>query len=138
MVSFYPRTRTLCLNSIEIYKEALSAGLPAVRAGQSLVEEVAKAAVKELELLSELAPAIPRELAEPVFRWLSQLPGFRSSECEEKVMTALAADTVRFRFLWRKIFNLSSTNCELSSRAPARGDFPLPTNKKARHCSKNW
>jgi hypothetical protein len=29
-------------------------------------------------------------LAEPVFRWLSQLPGFRSSESEEKVMTALA------------------------------------------------
>jgi nucleoside 2-deoxyribosyltransferase len=83
MVSFYPRTRTLCLNSIEIYKEALSAG-------QSLVEEVAKATVKELELLSELAPAIPHELAEPVFRWLSQLPGFRSSESEEKVMTALA------------------------------------------------
>jgi len=90
MVSFYPRTRTLCLNSIEIYKEALSAGLPAVSAGQSLVEEVAKATVKELELLSELAPAIPHELAEPVFRWLSQLPGFRSSESEEKVMTALA------------------------------------------------
>ena len=90
MVSFYPRTRTLCLNSIEIYKEALSAGLPAVHAGQSLVEEVAKATVKELELLSELAPAIPHELAEPVFRWLSQLPGFRSSESEEKVMTALA------------------------------------------------
>jgi nucleoside 2-deoxyribosyltransferase len=90
MVSFYPRTRTLCLNSIEIYKEALSTGLPAVRAGQSLVEEVAKATVKELELLSELAPAIPHELAEPVFRWLSQLPGFRSSESEEKVMTALA------------------------------------------------
>ena len=90
MMSFYPRTRTLCLNSMEIYKEALSAGLAAVPAGQNLVEEVAKAAVKELELLSELAPAIPHELAEPVFRWLSQLPGFRSSESEEKVMTALA------------------------------------------------
>jgi len=90
MMSFYPRTRTLCLNSMEIYKEALSAGLAAVPAGQNLVEEVAKAAVKELELLSELAPAIPHELAEPVFRWLSQLPGFHSSECEEKVMTALA------------------------------------------------
>src|SRR6202030_2376899 len=56
MMSFYPRTRTLCLNSLEIYKEALSAGLSAVRAGQSLVEEVPKAAVKELELLSKMAP----------------------------------------------------------------------------------
>jgi len=90
MMSFYPRTRTLCLNSMEIYKEALSAGLAAVPAGQNLVEQVAKAAVKELELLSKMAPAIGNELAEPVFRWLSKMPGFHSSESEEKVMTALA------------------------------------------------
>jgi len=90
MMSFYPRTRTLCLNSMEIYKEALSAGLAAVPAGQNLVEEVAKAAVKELELLSKMTPAIRNELAEPVFRWLSKMPGFHSSESEEKVMTALA------------------------------------------------
>ena len=30
MMSFYPRTRTLCLNSMEIYKEALSTGLSPV------------------------------------------------------------------------------------------------------------
>ena len=90
MMSFYPRTRTLYLNSMEIYKEALSAGLSAVPAGQNLVEEVAKAAVNELELLSKMAPAIPDKLAEPVFRWLSKMPGFHSSESEEKVMTALA------------------------------------------------
>ena len=47
-------------------------------------------AVKELELLSKMAPAIPDKLAEPVFRWLSKMPGFHSSESEEKVMTALA------------------------------------------------
>jgi hypothetical protein len=43
-----------------------------------------------LELLSKMTPAIGNELAEPVFRWLSKMPGFHSSESEEKVMTALA------------------------------------------------
>jgi len=90
MMSFYPRTRTLCLNSMEIYKKALSAGMLPVRAGQSMVEEIAEAAVKELELLTKLAPAIPHELTEPVFRWLSEMPGFHSSESNERVMAALA------------------------------------------------
>jgi nucleoside 2-deoxyribosyltransferase len=90
MMSFYPRTRTLCLNSMEIYKKASCAGVPPVPAGQSLIEEVAEATVKELEILSQLAPAIPPDLAEPVYRWLSKMPGFHSIESSEKVMTALA------------------------------------------------
>jgi len=90
MLSFYPRTRTLCLNSMEIYKEALSTGVSPVQAGQSLVEEVAVATVRELELLSKLTPALPQELAEPVFRWLSKMPGFHSLESSERVMAALA------------------------------------------------
>ncbi len=90
MMSFYPRTRTLCLNSMEIYKEALSTGLSPVWAGQALVEQVAQAVVKELELLTHLDPAIPAELAEPVFRWLTRMPGFRSSVSGEKVMAAFA------------------------------------------------
>jgi nucleoside 2-deoxyribosyltransferase len=90
MMSFYPRTRTLCLNSMEIYKKALNMGMLPVRAGQRLVEQVAEAAVKELEILSQLAPAIPNELTEPVFRWISKLPGFNSPESGEKVMAALA------------------------------------------------
>jgi len=90
MLSFYPRTRTLCLNSMEIYKKALSTGVSPVQAGQSLVEEVAVATVRELELLSKLTPALPQELAEPVFRWLSKMPGFHSLESSERVMAALA------------------------------------------------
>ena len=90
MMSFYPRTRTLCLNSMEIYKNALSSGMSPVRAGQSLTEQVADAAVRELELLSRMAPTIPQDLTEPIFRWLSQMPGFYSSASGEKVMAALA------------------------------------------------
>jgi len=90
MMSFYPRTRTLCLNSIEIYKKATSMGLTPMLAGQSLVEKVAEAVVKELELLSQLPPAIPQDLTEPVYRWLSQMPGFHSSASGGKVTAALA------------------------------------------------
>ncbi len=90
MLSFYPRTRTLCLNSMEIYKKGLSMGMSPADAGQALVEKVAEAAVKELQLLSQLVPAMPGELAEPVFRWLSKMPGFHSSESGDKVIAALA------------------------------------------------
>jgi len=90
MMSFYPRTRSLCLNSMEIYKKGLRAGMLPARAAQGLVEEVAEAAVKELEFLSDLAPAIPPDLTEPVFRWLSVMPGFNAPESGEKIMAALA------------------------------------------------
>jgi hypothetical protein len=43
-----------------------------------------------LELLSQLPPAIPQDLAEPVYRWLSQMPGFHSSASGGKVTAALA------------------------------------------------
>jgi Nucleoside 2-deoxyribosyltransferase len=90
MMSFYPRTRTLCLNSLEIYKKALGAGASPVDAGRILIDEVAEAAVKELELLSKLAPAIPHKSTEPVYHWLSKMPGFHSPESSEKVLAALA------------------------------------------------
>src|SRR5580692_8131267 len=91
MMSFYPRTKTLCLNSMELYKKALSAGMSPVQAGQNLVEQVALEAVKGLELLSQSAPTISNELTEPVFRWISKMPGFNSSGSSEEVMSGLIA-----------------------------------------------
>jgi nucleoside 2-deoxyribosyltransferase len=90
MMSFYPRTRTLCLNSLEIYKKALSTGMSPGQAGQSLIEQVAEAAVQELDLVRQLPSVIPPELGESVFRWLCKMPGFRSHESSEKVMAAFA------------------------------------------------
>jgi nucleoside 2-deoxyribosyltransferase len=90
MISFYPRTKTLCLNSMELYKKALSLGMSPVQAGQSLVKQVAVEAIKELELLSKSPPTLSNELAEPVFRWISKMPGFNSASSSGKVMAALA------------------------------------------------
>jgi hypothetical protein len=62
-----------------------------VEAGQSLVEQVALEAIKRLELLSQSSPTISNELTEPVFRWISKMPGFNSAGSSEKVMAALTA-----------------------------------------------
>jgi hypothetical protein len=89
MMSFYPRTKTLCLDSLEIYKLNLGRGMSPIKAGQSMVDSVAHAVVKELEMLSQFPPIVTDELIEPVFRWISELAGFQSSESIEKVMAAL-------------------------------------------------
>jgi nucleoside 2-deoxyribosyltransferase len=89
MISFYPRTQTLCLNSMELYKKALSLGMSPLEAGQNLVEQVAAETLKGLELLSQSPPTISNELTEPVFRWISKMPGFLSAKSSEKVMAAL-------------------------------------------------
>ncbi|HZC58790.1 MAG TPA: nucleoside 2-deoxyribosyltransferase [Chthoniobacterales bacterium] len=90
MLSFYPRTRSLFINSMEIYKNALSTGSEPIQAAQQLIYQVAGMAVTELEQLINEAPTISKELAEPIFRWLTKMPGFNSSENEDKVMAALA------------------------------------------------
>ena len=110
MMSFYPRTRTLCLNSIEIYKEAASIGMTPMRAGQRLIEKVAEAAVKELELLTQLPPVIPGfnraslSMAQPnarisLLREWSEGDGRTSTE-ESEPTPALAGGALRLGSLW--------------------------------------
>src|SRR5215471_11002004 len=88
MLSFYPQTKTLCLNSMEIYKLSIGRDRSPVNAGLSMVDSVAAAIIKELEMLSQFPPIMTCELIEPVFRWISKLAGFQSSETIEKVMAA--------------------------------------------------
>ena len=90
MLSFYPRTRSLFINSMEIYKTALSAGSDPMQAAQQLIDQIAGVAVKELDQLAQQAPTISNELAEPVYRWLAKMPGLKSFKAEEKVMNAFA------------------------------------------------
>ena len=90
MLSFYPRTRSLFINSMEIYKTALSAGSDPMQAAQQLIDQIAAVAVRELDQLAQQAPTISNELAEPVYRWLTKMPGLKSFKNEEKVMDAFA------------------------------------------------
>jgi nucleoside 2-deoxyribosyltransferase-like protein len=90
MMSFYPRTRTLCLNSMEIYGLSIRKGSNPVRAAQDMIEAIAGSVVRELQILAESKPILPAELNEPVYRWLSALPDFQSSESADRIMAALA------------------------------------------------
>jgi nucleoside 2-deoxyribosyltransferase len=90
MLSFYPRTKSLFINSMEIYKTALSGGSDPMQAAHQLIDEIAGMAVKELDRLVRQKPTISNELAEPVFRWLAKMPGFNLCKNEEKVKEAFA------------------------------------------------
>ena len=89
MMSFYPRTRILCLNSMDIYSLSIHKGSSPVRAAQDMIEAVASQVVPELQILAESKPILPAELHEPVYRWLSVFPDF-PSESADRILAALA------------------------------------------------
>jgi nucleoside 2-deoxyribosyltransferase len=90
MLSFYPRTKTCCLDSMALYKTALVQGLdPAGAAGQML-DQIAAQVIPELEALAQTNPILPTELTNPVLDWLVQFPGFRSPESITRIRQALA------------------------------------------------
>jgi nucleoside 2-deoxyribosyltransferase len=90
MLSFYPRTPPLAAKRIQTYKNALATGATPVEAAHDLIDQIADAPVEDLEKLIQLPPALPNELAEPVFQWLSTMPGFNSVESEQRVKAAFA------------------------------------------------
>ncbi|MBV8213062.1 MAG: nucleoside 2-deoxyribosyltransferase [Verrucomicrobia bacterium] len=89
MLSFYPRTKTCCLDSMAFYKVALGQGLDPVAAADRTLDEIAAQVVQELEALAQSKPALPSELANPVHDWLVQFPGFRSAESITRIRKAL-------------------------------------------------
>src|ERR1700737_3711009 len=89
MNSFYPRTKVLCLNSMEIYKSTLHPKKQTLEAAQDLVDQIAERVIKELDSLSRLPPILSKELAEPVYRWMSQVPAFESAESAQRVLAIL-------------------------------------------------
>jgi nucleoside 2-deoxyribosyltransferase-like protein len=90
MMSFYPRTRTLCLNSMEIYGLSIRKGSNPVQAAQNMIDAVARSVVGELQILAASRPILPAELNEPVYRWLSTFPDFQSPESADRIKVALA------------------------------------------------
>ncbi|MBV8274918.1 MAG: nucleoside 2-deoxyribosyltransferase, partial [Verrucomicrobia bacterium] len=89
MLSFYPRTKTCCLDSMAFYKVALGQGLDPVAAADRTLDEIAAQVVQDLEALAQSKPALPSELANPVHDWLVQFPGFRSAESITRIRKAL-------------------------------------------------
>ena len=90
MLSFYPRTKTCCIDSMALYKTALAQGLDPVAAGVWMLDQIAAQVVLELEALAQTKPILPPELANSVHDWLVQFPGFRSPESITRIRQALA------------------------------------------------
>ena len=90
MLSFYPRTKTCCLDSMALYKTALAQGLDPSGAADWMLDQIASQVVPELEALAQTKPILPSELTNSVHDWLVQFPGFRSLESMTRIRHVLA------------------------------------------------
>lgn len=89
MLSFYPRTSVCCLDSMALYKKALSAGLDPLAASELMLDQIGAKVVPELYSLARLEPILPRDSAEFVGDWIARFPGFRSPETVARVREGL-------------------------------------------------
>ncbi len=77
MISFFPRTEVVLIDSMTVYKADTS----------SLISEVANQVVNALDKVYATKSLMPQELSESVYQWLSLLPGFKENTSEEVLST---------------------------------------------------
>jgi hypothetical protein len=93
MVSFYPRSVSVPVNSLLLYKKAHTAarrqklddvtrlaGQHSSATAQNMCEQIAALVVRGLERVIKLEPAMPKYLREEIYTWLALMPGFRGDE----------------------------------------------------------
>lgn len=97
MSSFYPRSASVVLNSMNLYKTAMQtrqrsssrrgkvdevvrlAGQHSSADAQTMSEQIAAACVRALDKVSALAPVMPKHLREEVYQWLSIMPNLQGN-----------------------------------------------------------
>jgi nucleoside 2-deoxyribosyltransferase len=85
MTSFYPRTATVILDAMAMYQSALllkgsePENTNSVPAAESAIAGSADQIISAFDQLLEGAPILPPALRDPVYQWLSLLPGFRAA-----------------------------------------------------------
>lgn len=98
MSSFYPRTASVVINSIGLYKTATQsrrlsatrrvklnevvrlAGQHSSADAQTMCEEIAEACVRTLDRMAATEPVMPRHLREEVYQWLAVMPNFKGRQ----------------------------------------------------------
>jgi hypothetical protein len=109
MVSFYPRSVSVPLHALALYKKAYAtarrakhddvtrlAGQHSSATAQTMCEHIAAAVVRGLDKASRLEPAMPKHLREEVYQWLALMPGLRGDEKKlRKEMEKLLEQKVR-------------------------------------------
>jgi hypothetical protein len=95
MSSFWPRTKSLSVDSMAVYKTSLAQAMKDgsislsecnALAGEVLMREVAERVVKAMEEVVQIPPRMPRELRGSAYEWLSLMVGWRDGGDEENVM----------------------------------------------------
>ena len=91
MASFYPRSISVPVHSMALYKKAYAAARRAAHddttrlagqhnssaTAQTLCEQIAALTVRGLDRAAKLPPALPKHLREEVYAWLALMPGLR-------------------------------------------------------------
>ncbi|MBC8003422.1 MAG: nucleoside 2-deoxyribosyltransferase [Opitutaceae bacterium] len=101
MTSFYPRTETVLLDAMGIYKkafepyrkmsdEALLAGGIASRVAAEMHERILDPVMEALDRVVTSKCVLPEADAEAIHRWLGVLPGYRDGVLVEEMMRNLA------------------------------------------------
>jgi nucleoside 2-deoxyribosyltransferase len=88
MTSFFPRTRSVVLNAMELYlaglqrddapgPEAIAADKRGIDATMVMIDRVARECIAAMDEARAESPVLSRALAGPVYEWLAHLPGFK-------------------------------------------------------------
>lgn len=89
MTSFFPRTRNVCLNAMDLYHEGLNRTdhpepetiakeKRGIDASMVMLDRVARSCIAALDEAKSDAPVLSRSLAAPVYTWIAQMPNFKA------------------------------------------------------------
>ena len=94
MTSFYPRTVSVVLDAMSMFQRHLARptllfpNVPSppvgnepssVSAARKMIEQTADAVVAALDRVVAMPPVLPADLREPVYRWFSTMPGYKTA-----------------------------------------------------------
>lgn len=113
MASFFPRSVSVPVNAMALYKAAYAAarraslddvtrlaGQHSSATAQTVCEQIAKLVVQGLDRAVKLKPALTKSLRTDVYRWLALMPGFRGDPKKlRREMDKLLAQKVRHKLL---------------------------------------
>ena len=84
MNSFYPRTATVRVHSMEVYQRQIARGLLPSMAADKVIREVAEQVSAALEQVLALPPVLPGQLGPAVYEWLALMPGFARADATKE------------------------------------------------------
>jgi hypothetical protein len=94
MNSFYPRTVTVKIHSMEIYQKQIARGAVPSMAADKVIREVAEKVNAALEEALAMAPVLPGTLGPAVYDWLALMPGFAQAGAAKEAAAQIYREKV--------------------------------------------